>query len=128
MKYYTFDICSFDYDDEEGENSFFNAQEAVQNEYSKIKKYFPKEFDELYQKNYFHDYIIESLNLVKKIDKTGFDLVLILSYQDESWKISYCNVKEYKINLTMKEDYCEFGDYLYGEILKKSKHTLRKLS
>ena len=123
MKYYTFDICNFDYNDKDGEKRFLNAQNEAEKEYLKIKNNFPKEFNELYQKNDFHDYIIKSINLVKKLDKTGFDLVIILTWQDNSWEIKYCNVKNYNISLIMKDNYCEFGDYLYGEILRKSKDT-----
>lgn len=123
MKYYVFDVCNFDYNDEEGEKRFLNAQNEAEKEYLKIKNHFPDEFNELYQKNNFHDYIIRSLNLVKKTDRTGFDLVVVLACQDKSWEIKYCSVKNYNINLIMEDDYCEFGDYLYGEILKKSNDT-----
>lgn len=122
MKYITYDICNYEWNDDVGEAKFSEAMEKAQNEYESIYNRLPEDFNKLYQERHFHDYYIKKLWLEKKKHE-NFDYNMILEHMGKSWCIHYHNVKKLTVNLSLK-DYCEFGDYLYGEILPVDDKTI----
>lgn len=125
MKYITYDICNYEWNDDVGEERFSEAMDKSYKEYVSIYNRLPKAFNKLYQERHFHDYNIKKLWLEKKEHKKYdcFDYNMILEHMGKSWCIHYHNVKKLTVNLSLK-DYCEFGDYLYGEILPVDDKTI----
>lgn len=101
-----------------------------QKKFEKTKKYLPKEFIDFYDEYGLHDSIIKNINITKlKKDNSESEFVISIDFVTYGthvpFRITYREVLDFDINWNTKS-YCEFGDYVSGELLhlKKKKNLL----
>lgn len=90
----------------------------------KIKHKLPKLLWEILKDTAFHDAIIESINITRRVKhyKAVFDITLTLRSYDgkATYELLYKDVSSFKTDLCL-EDLSMHFDYLYGEFLYEDK-------
>ena len=115
MKYLYFDNDDTEsyVHNEEVVSKFFKRYDEYLKEFDEISEAFPKLFLREYKKCYFHDYSIQSFDLIHT--KHGFEICLrFLNENNETIQITYHNVKLFSSQLNWNYR----SDILYVEILK----------
>lgn len=134
MKYFTLDLIyhlnqakSLE-EKEKFKHEWYLQMDKYWEEFNRIKRGLPDQLVDIFQKGKFHDAILEQITLEKeytstrKGKKTFINVAIKLKGDGFEGLLIHKNVTNYKLNLSNLGKYIEFGDYLYGEILRKGRN------
>lgn len=121
------------YDDNSNESQEYHEKlwceqcEKLDDAQKKIKHKLPKKLWEILKDTAFHDAIIESINIARRVKhyKAVFDITLTLRSCDgkATYELLYKDVSSFKTDFHLENLPMHF-DYLYGEFLYEDKNYI----
>lgn len=98
-------------------------QECLENYYlylETIKSRFSKKFYSFFTKTDMHDSILIQFKIIKRhlAERTCIDIETDWKNNNNTFSLTFKDVRKYSTDIDLSEGYCEFGDYIIGEFLE----------